>query len=134
MLFYTEDYKGHRITGRPASREIDLIMGKPYKYSLTVSQGNDEISTLIVTASPEDVAMPKEEDKDLVSTFGPNNLNDPIEIGTRGYGFGIKAEVWTALRAAGLPHLRRMIDSGNIKKGSSQETPIKELHSSSLSK
>ncbi len=127
MLYYTEEYKGHRITGKPASREIDLMMGKPYKYSLTVSQGKDDISTLIITAFPDDIAMPREEDKDLVSTFGPNNLNDSIEIGTRGYGFGIKAEVWAALREAALPYIHRLIDSENLKKGSIQETTYKEL-------
>ncbi len=134
MLFYTEDYKGYRITGKPASREIDLAMGKPYKYSLTVSQANDNISTLIVTAIAEDIAVSKESDKNLVSTFGPNDLNDSVELGTRGYGFGIKAETWATLREAGLPQVRKMIDAGNIKKGSRQETPIKELSSPSLAK
>ena len=134
MLFYTEDYKGYRITGKPASREIDLAMGKPYKYNLTVSQGKDDISTLIITAQPEDIAVSKESDKNLVSTFGPNDLNDSVELGTRGYGFGIKAETWATLREAGLPHVRRMIDDGNIKKGSRQETPIKELSSPLLAK
>ena len=134
MLFYTEDYKGYKITGKPASREIDLIMGKPYKYSLTISQGKDDLSALVVTALPEDIQMPKTEDKDLVSTFGPNNLNDPVEIGTRGYGFGIKAETWAVLREAGLPHVRKIIDGGNIKKGSRQETSIKELGSLPVAK
>ena len=110
------------------------MMGKPYKYSLTVSRGKDELSTVIVTATPEDIAMPKEEDKDLVSTFGPNNLNDPIEIGTRGYGFGIKAEVWAKLREAALPLVRQSVDSASLQKGSRREIAYKDLKAPSLAK
>ncbi len=134
MLYYTEEYKGHHIVGKPASREIDLMMGKPYKYSLTVSRGKEELSTLFITAIPEDISAPREEDKDLVSTFGPNNLNDSDEIGTRGYGFGIKAEVWARLREAALPRVRQAIDSGNIQKGSKQEIAYKDLKAATLLK
>ncbi len=127
MLYYSEDYKGYLISGKPATREIDLLMGQPYKYQLSIAQNKAVLFTLTVPATPEDLANDKDADRDLVSTFGPNNVIMPVELGTRGYGFGIKSETWDRIRSAALPYLKRLIDSGAIQKGGRQEIAYQSL-------
>ena len=124
MLVYTEIYKGYLITARAASREIDLLMGKPYRYVVGVSRGTAPAFSVSVTATSAELEFEHPEDPNLVSNFGPNNVNEVTELGTRGYGFGIKGEVWERLRDVAVPEAKRLIDAGTYAQGKAYEVML----------
>jgi hypothetical protein len=125
LLNYQDEYKGYQIVGSPDSREIDRVLGQPYRYKFIVSKDGKELFRLRVAATSEELVQ-VEEGKDIFLGFGPNNpLSE--EVGTRGWGFGISQRVWDALRRVGVKELQRILDDSRFEKGKDYQMEYRSL-------